>query len=201
MLKFTHSWGQERFSDVFNFLENNTLSRSELTYDEGTMRSVHYGDVLIKYNEILNASTDSIPYIRNLGSQYTKGSKLLADGDIIFADTAEDETVGKCTEIRNIEDINVVSGLHTFPCRPKQRFGAGYLGFYLNSSAYHNQLLPYMQGIKVTSLSRSSMSNTLISYPKSIDEQQKIGDLFLSIDSLLTLHQRKHNLLNNVAFY
>ncbi len=37
----------------------------------------------------------------------------LMNGDIIIADTAEDETVGKATEITNIYDEIIISGLHT----------------------------------------------------------------------------------------
>ena len=68
----------------------------------------------------------------------------------------------------------------------------------MNSNSYHNQLVPYMQGIKVTSLSRSAMLNTTIAYPKDISEQEKIGGAFFQIDSLLSLHQRSSCLGNNI---
>ena len=71
------------------------------------------------------------------------------------------------------------------------KFASGYLGYYLNSSAYHNQLIPLMQGIKVTSISKSAMQDTDIVYPKSVEEQGKIGDYFQSLDHLITLHQQK----------
>lgn len=113
------------------------------------------------------------------------------DGDIVIADTAEDETVGKCTELANLGDSVVVSGLHTMPCRPRQKYGCGYLGFYMNSTAYHDQLRPLMQGIKVTSISRSSIADTMISFPPELIEQQQIGAFFQALDITITLHQRK----------
>lgn len=36
-----------------------------------------------------------------------------------------------------------------------------------------------------------SMQNTEIVYPKSVEEQGKIGNYFQSIDHLITLHQRE----------
>ena len=118
-------------------------------------------------------------------------SSFLQNGDVIVADTAEDSTVGKCSEIAGLNDEVVLSGLHTIPYRPIEKFASGYLGYYLNSSAYHNQLIPLMQGIKVASISKSAMQDTDIVYPKSVKEQGKIGDYFQSLDHLITLHQRK----------
>ena len=48
-----------------------------------------------------------------------------------------------------------------------------------------------MQGIKVTSISKSAMQDTGIIYPKLIEEQAKIGTYFQSLDHLITLHQHK----------
>ena len=62
---------------------------------------------------------------------------------------------------------------------------------YLNSNAYHHQLLPLMQGIKVLSLSRSNIQKTTVSYPSAMKEQQLIASYFSQLDHLITLHQRK----------
>lgn len=117
-------------------------------------------------------------------------SSFLQNGDVIVADTAEDETVGKCTEIAGLSDEIVISGLHTIPYRPLQKYAPGYLGYYMNSASFHNQLLPLMQGIKVTSISKTALQNTDILYPKSATEQAAIGKYFRNLDNLITLHQR-----------
>ena len=69
----------------------------------------------------------------------------------------------------------------------------GYLGYYLNSNAYHHQLLPLMQGIKVLSLSRSNIQKTSVSYPIAVKEQQLIAYYFSQLDNLISLHQREQN--------
>lgn len=169
---------------------NNTLSRAELSYDEGTVLNVHYGDVLIKYGSVLDVQKDDIPRIPHRCREDFNGA-LLQDGDIIIADTAEDETTGKACEISNLQGSVIVSGLHTMVCRPRNRMALGYLGYYLNSNAYHHQLLPLMQGIKVLSLSRSNIQKTSVSYPTAVKEQQHIAYYFSQLDNLITLHQRK----------
>ena len=86
--------------------------------------------------------------------------------------------------------MKVVAGLHTMPVRPLCEFAAGYLGYYLSCVAFHDQLLPLMQGIKVISISRQAMSEPVIVSP-SLPEQHKVGALFAKLDSLITLHQRE----------
>ena len=169
---------------------NNTLSRVELSYDEGTVLNVHYGDVLIKYGSVLDVQKDDIPRIPHRCIEDFNGA-LLQDGDVIIADTAEDETIGKACEIGNLQGSAIVSGLHTMVCRPRNRMALGYLGYYLNSNAYHHQLLPLMQGIKVLSLSRSNIQKTTVSYPSAMKEQQLIASYFSQLDHLITLHQRQ----------
>ena len=195
---FSDAWEQRKFDEVFDCtVPNNTLSRAELSYDEGTVLNVHYGDVLIKYGSVLDVQKDDIPRIPHRCRADFNGA-LLQDGDVIIADTAEDETTGKACEIGNLQGSAIVSGLHTMVCRPRNRMALGYLGYYLNSNAYHHQLLPLMQGIKVLSLSRSNIQKTSVSYPIAVKEQQLIAYYFSQLDNLITLHQRKFEKLTNV---
>ena len=172
-------------------LQNNTLSRANLSNETGIAKNVHYGDVLIKFGEVLDVSEESLPMISDEGVLTKYKASFLQNGDVIVADTAEDSTVGKCCEIAGLNDEVVLSGLHTIPYRPIEKFASGYLGYYLNSSAFHKQLIPLMQGIKVTSISKSAMQDTDIVYTKSLEEQGKIGNFFQFIDHLITLHQCK----------
>ena len=146
---------------------------------------------------MLDAQNDELPFITGKSKDDFKGA-LLQNGDIIIADTAEDETTGKVCEIVNIQDKDVVAGLHTMVCRPKNKTAEGYFGYYMNSSSYHHQLLPLMQGIKVLSLSKTNVQKTTVKYPKDKAEQQKIADCLRRIDTLITLHQRKYEKLVNI---
>ena len=188
---FTDAWEQRKLVDCFDFLQNNTLSREALQAGQGVAINVHYGDVLIKFGEYLDIATESISYIPSQSIVDKFKGSLLADGDVIMADTAEDETVGKCSEIVGLRGKAALSGLHTIPLRPIKKFASGFLGYYMNSGAYHDQLLPLMQGIKVTSISKSAIKGTNIYYPDNLMEQASIGQFFILLDNFITLHQRK----------
>lgn len=176
--------------DEFAFLKNNTLSRAELSDSEGAVRNIHYGDILTKFGSVLDGAHVGIPRIMNEETAHSLTNDQLRDGDIIVADTAEDEAVGKCTELRELGINKIVSGLHTIPLRPYSRYAPGFLGHYLNSDAYHCQLKPLMQGIKVISISRTALAETQLTVP-SFDEQRQIGGYFSNLDALITLHQRE----------
>ena len=194
---FTDDWEQRKLGEVVVSLQNNTLSRANLSSEQGIAKNIHYGDILVKFGEVLDVQTETLPMITD-GSIVSKyKASFLQNGDVIVADTAEDETVGKCTEMAGLGDEIVISGLHTIPYRPLQKFAFGYLGYYMNSSSFHNQLLPLMQGIKVTSISKTALQDTDVLYPRSTTEQAAIGKYFRSLDNLITLHQRKCDLLKN----
>ena len=194
---FTDPWEQRKLGDCFEFLKNNTLSRADLNGDNGTARNVHYGDILIKFGDCLDGERSDLPFITDDTVLPKFAGSILREGDVIFADTAEDEAVGKCVELRKLPKEPTISGLHTIPVRPRFPFGTGYLGHYLNSDAYHRQLLPLMQGIKVISVSKAALQDTQVRFP-GLSEQTAIGSALSEIDTLITLHQRELETLKNV---
>lgn len=144
-------WKLQTFEETFRVLSNNTLSRENLNNSDGAVRNIHYGDILTKFTEVLNCNEEDIPYLNDL-SLITASTQLLQDGDIVIADTAEDETVGKTIEVRNLGNGKLVAGLHTIPCRVKKgKFAPGWLGYYMNSNIYHDQIIPFITGIRVCS--------------------------------------------------
>ena len=82
-------WDVIDFNDCFELLPSNTFSRSELNYNFGDFKNIHYGDILIKFPAILDCSAMEIPFI-NINHMIKNNRAIVKDGDIIFADTAED---------------------------------------------------------------------------------------------------------------
>lgn len=195
---FDGEWNTRSFADTFIFLKNNSLSRAELS-EHGTIRNIHYGDILIKFGTLINITQDDVPFISDeKKAQGLSANYQLQEGDIIFADAAEDLTVGKCSELISTNKECVVAGLHTIPCRPQLKFAEGYLGYYLNSPAYHNQLLPLIQGTKISSISKKTMNCTNIFYPPKEQEQQKIASYFRNLDRQITLQTRRLEKLKQI---
>lgn len=186
---FSGKWVSKSFEELFSLLPTNNLARSDLNSEYGKIRDIHYGDILIKYNDLINVADKDLPFISL--NMDVKTNALLRDGDIVIADTAEDMTAGKCVEIVNVGKESVVSGLHTIACRPLEPFATGFLGYFFNSHLYHNQLIPLMQGIKVTSISKNALKDTVVYFPSEFNEQKKIGQFFKGLDSFISLQQKK----------
>ena len=180
-------WDIINFNETFNVLNNNTYSRDALNYIDGEYKNIHYGDILILFNEFVDLINKKVPYINN---NLRVNSIRLEDGDVIFADTAEDETAGKAVEVINTKGIKAVSGLHTILCRKtKDVFSKYYLGYFFNSKVFHNQLLRYMTGSKVLSISKSDIKKTMVLLPPKL-EQEKIANALTRIDNLIEDYEK-----------
>ncbi|WP_432536346.1 restriction endonuclease subunit S [Kineococcus arenarius] len=180
---FAAAWETRTFESQFSFLRHNSLSRADLTSDDTGVRNIHYGDILVRFGDVIDVQVDVLPFVADPSNP--RLGDVLRDGDVVFADAAEDSTVGKCSEVRNSQGEVVVAGLHTIPTRPNQDFGKGFLGHALNSGAFHDQLIPLMQGSKVSSISVSALKGCTISFP-SEPEQHEIGALFSRLDSQMS---------------
>lgn len=194
---FEGEWKKVKFDKAFSFLKNNSLSRAELCND-GDIINIHYGDVLIKYGDILDIGNDEVIYV----ADSNVASKLYTDcpivnGDIIIADAAEDFTVGKCVEVQNVTKQKIVSGLHTIPCRPLESTAPNFWGYYINSNSFHRQLLPMIQGSKISSISKTSLSATYVVFPV-VEEQQSIASFFTSLDRQIALHTQRLEKLKQI---
>lgn len=194
---FEGEWKKVKFDKAFSFLKNNSLSRAELCND-GDIINIHYGDVLIKYGDILDIGNDEVIYV----ADSNVANKLYTDcpivnGDIIIADAAEDFTVGKCVEVQNVTKQKIVSGLHTIPCRPLESAAPNFWGYYINSNSFHRQLLPMIQGSKISSISKTSLSATYVVFPV-VEEQQSIASFFTSLDRQIALHTQRLEKLKQI---
>ena len=185
---FNEKWKVEKFSEIFDFLSTNTLSRDNLFEGAGAIQNIHYGDILTKFDEVIDLDCVCLPSIKE--SAIPNNCATVKRGDIIIADTAEDLTAGKAVEVQNIGDRVIYSGLHTMLCRPKEQlFSDGWLGFYMNSEAYHKQLIPYIAGVKVMAISKSNIVKTYIAIPSKA-EQAAIVEILSTADHEIDLLQK-----------
>ena len=180
-------WLRATFGNLFLALRKNALSRDTLNYEHGNIKNIHYGDILVGFGATVQSTSPLVPYID--ADKIPKSYDILQCGDIIIADTAEDETAGKGIEIIN-DSIPTISGLHTLPYRPQTKFAPGYLGYFLNSPYYHKQLIPLLHGIKVLSVTKAELEKTIISYP-TLPEQQKIASFFTAVDKQIEVEEKR----------
>lgn len=185
---FFEKWDKKSFNDVFVFGSTNTFSREQMSEENLSVQNIHYGDILTKYGEILKVSEEKVPsLVEEAGAKITS---FVVDGDIIIADTAEDITAGKAVEIQGVGERKIAAGLHTMLCKPKKKwFALGWLGYYMNSEYYHRQLIPYITGIKVMSISKGNIVKTHILVP-CVEEQAAIVNILSTADHEIRLLQQ-----------
>lgn len=187
--EFKGNWDSRKFSDILSFLGTNSFSRDKMNNISGSVKNVHYGDILVRYGNVLDVSVEQIPFINeDVSICKIKEKDYLLSGDVIIADTAEDYTVGKATEIINTQGIKIVAGLHTQACRPKITFAIGYIGNFINSSAFKHQVRRIAQGTKVLSIIKTYLGDTEIHFPME-KEQQKITDFLTTFDKRIAAQQ------------
>lgn len=186
---FISDWDSRKFSDALSFLGTNSFSRDNMNLVSGSVKNIHYGDILVIYGNVLDTSCEQIPFVNeDVNISKIKEKDYLLSGDVIIADTAEDYTVGKATEIINSKGIKIIAGLHTQACRPKMKFAVGYLGNFVNSLAFRKQIRRIAQGTKVLSIIKKYIEDTEIHFPIE-KEQQKIADFLTTFDKRITAQQ------------
>lgn len=180
-------WQEHTFSSIFTFLRTKPIPRAHLN-GHNSPYNIHYGDILTKYDTTIDLQTDELPSISD--DINMSNTDVLKEGDLIIADTAEDSSAGKAIEILNTSNQTIYAGLHTFACRPNTKFAPGFLGYYLNSSSYHNQLLRLMTGTKVLSISKAQISTTKILIP-TLAEQERITTLLNNLREKTRIQRKK----------
>ena len=183
-------WQIKRIDELFDFYPTASYSRSMLS-DNGDCKYIHYGDIHTRFDTFLDVSKEVLPYISR---DKVKKFVFLKDGDMVISDTSEDyEGVGKLVEITNIGESKVISGLHTLLLRPKtNNVINGFKGYLFNEERVRLELLKYVTGIKVYSISKNSLAKVLLPIPPH-DEQIWIMDKIDSIKKELCNSKEKIN--------
>lgn len=186
---FDGKWSMFVFCELFDFIPNNAFTRAQMS-DNGNVKNIHYGDILTLFGSCIDGDNKSIPYVnQDVDLSSFSDRCYLQSGDIIIADTAEDETVGKALEVDNVNSL-ILAGQHTLLCRPKIKFADKFLGYYLNAECYHDQLLPFVVGTKVSSVSKSSVAQTKLFVPD-FEEQNAIASILSDMDKEIDSLEQK----------
>jgi type I restriction enzyme S subunit len=184
---FIKPWKQRKLGDITQRVRSYSLSRAvETTIDTG-YRYIHYGDIHTgKAGKITDAR--SLPAIRS--DEYD----LLVSGDLIYADASEDvKDIAKPAVLLSAVGCSVVAGLHTIALRPT-RDNSLFLFYCSISPIFREQVWRKANGLKVIGISAAHLQDTYISLPEN-DEEEKVGNFFKTLDSLIAAHEKKLNLL------
>lgn len=154
-------WEVRKLRFEFNLNKGLTITKENLT-DEG-IYCVNYGEIHSKYGFEVNPK---IHPLRSVSEEYlhTNQNSLLKNGDFIFADTSEDLAgSGNFTYLNSNE--MVFAGYHTVVVRPKDSINSKFFAYEFDSQKFRNQIRTKMKGVKVFSITQSTLKDLIIWIP------------------------------------
>ena len=170
---FTDAWEQRKLGEEVEI----TMGQSP---DGSTYREAPAEYILVQGNADLK---DGWVFPRVWTTQKTKTAEA---GDLIMSVRAPAGAMGKTA-------YSVVLGRGVAAIKGNEFIFQALVK--MDSDGYWKKLAA---GSTFESINSDTVSNAVISIPQQDDEQRKIGDLFESIDNLITLHQRQVEKLKNI---
>lgn len=195
------SWEIKTFSEIFEIVKTQSHSRNKLT-DEKTdtkILNIHYGDIHAKFKDnIVDLELEEIPYIIDEHVNENK-NKFLRDGDIVIADASEDLIdIGKCIELKNVKNKNIIGGLHTIVARDKDNLIQNGFGAYIFKNKYvSNEIMLIATGLSVYGISKGNLLKMLMPIPPA-QEQVEIAEIMDRCNKKIFYHQKKKQTLTDL---
>lgn len=193
-------WQSNRLGNVYAFITTNSFSRDDLSYVNGNVKNIHYGDIHTKFSTLFDITKENVPFINeSIPLDKFKKENYCKESDMIFADASEDlKDVGKSIEVVNLNNEKLLSGLHTLLARQiNSEFVSGFGGYLFLNDGVRKQIQRESQGAKVLGISATRLSNINIFYPKEKKEQQKISACLSSLDEVMTAESQKLEMLKD----
>lgn len=201
-------WEEKKFGDVFSFIATNSFSRELLTFDDGVVKNIHYGDIHKNFKSNFKIENENVPFI----NQEVDINKIQKDcyckeGDLIIADASEDYAdIGKSIEIISLDNQKLLAGLHTYIARDLlKQMALGFSGYLMQTESVRLQIKTLATGVSVLGISKGNLAKVILNVP-SKPEQTKIANFFAAIDDKIThaqtqlaaMKQYKHGLLQQM---
>ena len=182
---FTDPWEQRKLGELCTISKGHGYSKADIR-DVGTPL-ILYGRLYTQYeSRIENVDTFAV---EQEGSLLSKGNEVIVPAS---GETAEDIAVASSVRRSGIifgGDLNVVT--------PVSKLDPDYIALAITYSKAHDDLAKRAQGKSVVHVHGNDIAEVEIPYP-SESEQKRISTVVLGLDSLITLHQRKLELLRNI---
>ena len=182
---FTEAWEQRNTSYLGNFFKGQGYSKADLLPD---------GTPIILYGQLYTNYQFTITEV-NTYAQKKKNTILSKGNEVIVpasGETAEDIARASAVRKKGVilgGDLNIIV--------PIPSMNAEFFALSLSNGFPQKKLAQKAQGKSVVHIHNSDIQEISITYP-SLEEQNRIASFFRHLDRLITLHQRKVALLQNI---
>ena len=182
---FTDTWEQRELRTAATFSKGSGYSKNDLK-ENGTP-IILYGRLYTKYETVISEVDTFVDVQPN--SVYSTGHEVIVPAS---GETAEDISRASFVAKSGIllgGDLNIIV--------PDDYINPVFLALTISNGNQQKELSKRAQGKSVVHIHNSDLENVVLLYPK-YEEQEKIGEYFSKLDSLITLHQRKYDKLTKV---
>ena len=182
-MEFTDEWSEHKFENIFDI--KNGLNKGKDYFGEG-IRILNYMDVN-KYE--LNTENTIKGLVELTDDEIERYS--VKPNDLFFTRTSEtSEEIGLTSAYMGNTIKCVFSGF-LLRARPKIDLNSLFFAYYLRSPRQRNNIIKFSSITTRALISGGNLSKMKIKYP-SIEEQNKIANLFLILDKKVELLEKKY---------
>lgn len=182
---FTDAWEQRKLGDIATFSKGNGYSKSDLAPS---------GDPIILYGRLY---TNYETTIRNVDTFVElKDKSVISQGDEVIV-PASGETVEDISRASVVKDQGVIIGGDLNVIKVNHLLDPTFLALTISNGEQQKELSKRAQGKSVVHLHNSDLQEVNLTFPL-LNEQKEISTLFEKMDSIITLHQRKLERLQEV---
>ncbi len=178
---YTEDWEQCTLSLICDFEKGKGLSKEDIV-DDGIYPCILYGQLFTEYGMFINK-------VCSKSNTFDNTYKLSEKGDILIprCDTTPDG-LGRASSL-DLDGVILGFDINVLKIRNKQAYDSKFISVALNR--HKKALLSKVVGSTVRHLENKELKDISIEYPRSIKEQQKIGNLFQQFENAITFHQKE----------
>lgn len=178
-------WKKVRFGDIGDYITTKPLSWSDITED---------GDSCILYGQLY---TDYGEVIQNIVSKTTLDTTIAMKNDLLFPSSTTADAISLIAPSAvQVEKVKVGGDL--FIVRPKLDVNASFLSYMINDYVpVRKMFASKAQGLTIVHLSYTNIENINVFIPNR-KEQDRIVDLLMSIDEVISCKKKKLELWKNI---
>ncbi|MBR0294545.1 MAG: restriction endonuclease subunit S [Bacilli bacterium] len=126
--------------------------------------------------------------------------KEIRYGDIFFTTSSETPEEVGMSSIWTEKATNTYLNSFCFGYRLNDlnKYNLSFLAYNFRAESFRKDMILLAQGISRYNISKNKVMEIQTFVPKGLDEQSKIGKFLIEVDELITLHQRKLEMLKNL---
>jgi len=185
---FTGAWEQRKLGQMGTTFTG-LSGKAKDDFGHGDAEFITYMNVFANTMAVTTPGTESV--------EIDPRQSEVRHGDVLFTTSSETPDEVGMSSVWLGTRPNVYLNSFCFGWRPTVCINKNYLGYVLRSPKVRRQLVLLAQGISRYNISKNKAMEVLVPTPCA-EEQQRVGNLLVALDHLITLHQRKCDRLQDL---